>query len=303
MENSLQLIGKTPIYNIEGTNIYAKLEKYNLTGSIKDRAVLGMLEEAKRQGKLNDDTIVVEPTSGNTGISLAALGKLMNLKVVIVMSESMSIERRNLIKSYGAQVVLTPKELRTKGAIAKAEEIVKNNDNAIMLNQFDNPSNADYHYKTTAQEILEQVPDIDVFVAGVGTGGTFTGIARYLKENKKDVITVAVEPELSPAISKGQGGAHRIQGIGTGFIPGNFDRSVMDEVITVNDFQSMDEAINFMQTTGIGIGISSGAVLIAAKKLAKKYPTKKIVTIFADGMDKYFSVLKFPDVKFVEEQY
>lgn len=298
--SSLKFVGNTPIYQLDNTNIFVKLEKYNLGGSVKDRAVLGMLEEAKRQGKVNSDTIIVEPTSGNTGIAVAILASVIGLKAVIIMPESMSVERRTLIKAYGAQLILTPKELGIKGSIDKAAEIREKYDNAISLSQFDNPANPAYHYATTAKEILEQVPDLDVFVAGVGTGGTFSGVAKYLKENKPEVLAIALEPEESPAISKGHGGVHKIQGIGTGFIPENFNKELMDEIYTVSSDEAISETKNFVRTTGIGVGISSGAAIAGAKKVAAKYPDKKIVTILPDGVDKYLSMLEFDEVTYVE---
>ena len=191
LASSLKFVGNTPIYQLDDTNIFVKLEKYNLGGSVKDRAVLGMLEEAKRQGKVNEDTIIVEPTSGNAGIAVAILASILGLKAVIIMPESMSLERRTLIKAYGAQLILTPKELGIKGSIELAEKLRGKYPNAISLSQFDNPANPAYHHKTTGKEILEQVPDIDIFVAGVGTGGTFSGVAKYLKENKPGVLAVA----------------------------------------------------------------------------------------------------------------
>ena len=300
LTSSLKFVGNTPIYKIDNTNIFVKLEKYNLGGSVKDRAVLGMLEEAKRQGKVNSDTIIVEPTSGNTGIAVAILASVLGLKAVIIMPESMSIERRTLIKAYGAQLILTPKELGIKGSIDKAAEIREKYDNAISLSQFDNPANPAYHYATTAKEILEQVPDLDIFVAGVGTGGTFSGVAKYLKENKPEVLAIALEPEESPAISKGHGGVHKIQGIGTGFIPENFNKELMDEIYTVSSDEAINETKNFVRTTGIGVGISSGAAIAGAKKVAAKYPDKKIVTILPDGVDKYLSMLEFDEVTYVE---
>ena len=300
MLSSLKFVGNTPIYKIDNTNIFVKLEKYNLGGSVKDRAVLGMLEEAKRQGKVNSDTIIVEPTSGNTGIAVAILASVLGLKAVIIMPESMSVERRTLIKAYGAQLILTPKELGIKGSIDKAAEIREKYDNAISLSQFDNPANPAYHYATTAKEILEQVPDLDIFVAGVGTGGTFSGVAKYLKENKPEVLAIALEPEESPAISKGHGGVHKIQGIGTGFIPENFNKELMDEIYTVSSDEAINETKNFVRTTGIGVGISSGAAIAGAKKVAAKYPDKKIVTILPDGVDKYLSMLEFDEVIYVE---
>ncbi|WP_314006288.1 cysteine synthase A [Gemella morbillorum] len=298
--SSLKFVGNTPIYQLDNTNIFVKLEKYNLGGSVKDRAVLGMLEEAKRQGKVNSDTIIVEPTSGNTGIAVAILASVLGLKAVIIMPESMSVERRTLIKAYGAQLILTPKELGIKGSIDKAAEIREKYDNAISLSQFDNPANPAYHYAATAKEILEQVPDLDIFVAGVGTGGTFSGVAKYLKENKPEVLAIALEPEESPAISKGHGGVHKIQGIGTGFIPENFNKELMDEIYTVSSDEAINETKNFVRTTGIGVGISSGAAIAGAKKVAAKYPDKKIVTILPDGVDKYLSMLEFDEVTYVE---
>ena len=298
--SSLKFVGNTPIYQLDNTNIFVKLEKYNLGGSVKDRAVLGMLEEAKRQGKVNSDTIIVEPTSGNTGIAVAILASVLGLKAVIIMPESMSVERRTLIKAYGAQLILTPKELGIKGSIDKAAEIREKYDNAISLSQFDNPANPAYHYAATAKEILEQVPDLDIFVAGVGTGGTFSGVAKYLKENKPEVLAIALEPEESPAISKGHGGVHKIQGIGTGFIPENFNKELMDEIYTISSDEAISETKNFVRTTGIGVGISSGAAIAGAKKVAAKYPDKKIVTILPDGVDKYLSMLEFDEVTYVE---
>ena len=300
LASSLKFVGNTPIYQLDDTNIFVKLEKYNLGGSVKDRAVLGMLEEAKRQGKVNEDTIIVEPTSGNTGIAVAILASILGLKAVVIMPESMSLERRTLIKAYGAQLILTPKELGIKGSIELAEKLRGKYPNAISLSQFDNPANPAYHHKTTGKEILEQVPDIDIFVAGVGTGGTFSGVAKYLKENKPGVLTVALEPEESPAISKGHGGVHKIQGIGTGFVPENFDKELMDEVYTVSSEEAIEATKDFVRTTGIGVGISSGAAIAGAKKVAAKYPDKKIVTILPDGVDKYLSMLDFEEVTYVE---
>ena len=300
LASSLKFVGNTPIYQLDDTNIFVKLEKYNLGGSVKDRAVLGMLEEAKRQGKVNEDTIIVEPTSGNTGIAVAILASILGLKAVIIMPESMSLERRTLIKAYGAQLILTPKELGIKGSIELAEQLRGKYPNAISLSQFDNPANPAYHHKTTGKEILEQVSDIDIFVAGVGTGGTFSGVAKYLKENKPGVLAVALEPEESPAISKGHGGVHKIQGIGTGFVPDNFDKELMDEVYTVSSEEAIEATKDFVRTTGIGLGISSGAAIAGAKKVAAKYPDKKIVTILPDGVDKYLSLLDFEEVTYVE---
>lgn len=299
MTDSLNLIGNTPVYQLPGTSIFLKLEKYNLGGSVKDRAVLGMLLEAKEQGKLNENSIIVEATSGNTGIATALLASIFGYKAIIVMPESMSIERRAVIKSYGAQLVLTPKELGIKGSIDKAKEILETFDNTLSLSQFDNPANPNYHYKTTAKEILNQVPDIDIFVAGVGTGGTFTGVSKFLKE-KKDILAVAIEPAESPAISQGHGGSHRIQGIGTGFLSKNFDNSLMDEVYTVSSEEAIEEAKNFIRSTGIGVGISSGAAISGAKKVAANYPNRTIVTVLPDGAEKYYSLFDFEEVTYLE---
>lgn len=300
MTNSLKFVGNTPVYQLEGTRIFVKLEKYNLGGSVKDRAALGMFQEAQKQGAITPDTVIVEATSGNTGISVALLGAVFGIKVIIVMPESMSIERRNVIKAYGAQLVLTPKELGMKGAIAKAEEIIASHEPAIALGQFYNPANPQFHYDTTGAEILEQVPDVDVFVSGVGTGGTFTGVTRYLKERKPELLAIALEPTDSPVISKGEAGVHKIQGIGAGFIPENFDRTLMDDVYTVTNEEAFEETKAFIRQTGIGIGVSSGAAIVGAKKAAEKYPDKTIVTVLPDGVDKYLSLLEFDDVTYLE---
>lgn len=297
-KNALKLIGNTPIYNLDNTNIFIKLEKYNLGGSVKDRAVMGMLQDALESGKINENTILVEPTSGNTGISLAMLGAIYGIKVIIIMPESMSVERRQIIKAYGAQLILTPKELGTKGAIAKAEEIISSNSNAIMLQQFINPSNPQYHYDTTAEEILNAVPNIDIFIAGVGTGGTVSGVSRKIKQSKA-IHTIAVEPVESAVISGNNPGPHPIQGIGAGFIPNNYDSSLVDEVITISGEEAKDTAKAFMRETGISVGISSGATIAVAKKVAAQHPDKIIVTVAPDGVEKYLSVLEFEDVNYL----
>lgn len=297
-KNALKLIGNTPIYNLDNTNIFIKLEKYNLGGSVKDRAVMGMLQDALESEKINENTILVEPTSGNTGISLAMLGAIYGIKVIIVMPESMSVERRQIIKAYGAQLILTPKELGTKGAIAKAEEIISSNSNAIMLQQFINPSNPQYHYDTTAEEILNTVPNIDIFIAGVGTGGTVSGVSRKIKQSKA-IHTIAVEPVESAVISGNNPGPHPIQGIGAGFIPNNYDSSLVDEVITISGEEAKNTAKAFMRETGISVGISSGAAIAVAKKVAEQHPDKIIVTVAPDGVEKYLSVLEFEDVNYL----
>lgn len=298
--NAIDLIGSTPVYQIPDTKIYVKLEKYNVGGSVKDRAVLGMLTAAKEQGRLHDDSIIVEATSGNTGIALAMVGAMLHIKTVIIMPESMSKERRELIKAYGAQLILTPKETGMKGALARAGEILATYPNAFTLGQFVNPANPDIHYRTTAEEILAQVPNVDIFVAGVGTGGTFTGVARKLKEQNPSVKAIAVEPQGSPVISEGKGGPHTIQGIGAGFVPDNFDQSLMDGVVTVSDEAAFDEVQRFMRQSGISIGLSAGAAIDAAKRIATDEPHKTIVVIAPDGVEKYLSLMDFKNTEYVK---
>lgn len=295
-----ELIGKTPVYQLQNTNIYVKLEKYNVGGSVKDRAVLGMLQAAKTQGRIHEDSIIVEATSGNTGIALAMVGAILHIKTVIIMPESMSKERRELIKAYGAQLILTPKETGMKGALERANEILEKYPNAFTLGQFVNPENPDMHYRTTGAEIVEQVPNVDVFVAGIGTGGTFTGVTRRLKEHNLNLKAIAVEPTGSPAISEGKGGPHKIQGIGAGFIPENFDQSLMDGVQTVSDEEAFSEVQTFMRESGISIGLSAGAAIVAAKRMARELPKANIVVIAPDGVEKYLSLLDFGNNEYVK---
>ena len=295
-----ELIGKTPVYQLQNTNIYVKLEKYNVGGSVKDRAVLGMLQAAKAQGRIHDDSIIVEATSGNTGIALAMVGAILHIKTVIIMPESMSKERRELIKAYGAQLILTPKETGMKGALERANEILAKYPNAFTLGQFVNPANPDMHYRTTGNEIVEQVPNVDVFVAGIGTGGTFTGVTRRLKEHNPNLKAIAVEPAGSPAITEGKGGPHKIQGIGAGFIPENFDQSLMDGVQTVSDEEAFSEVQTFMRESGISIGLSAGAAIVAAKRMARELPKANIVVIAPDGVEKYLSLLDFGNNEYVK---
>lgn len=291
MQSSLKLIGNTPIYKLENQNIYIKLEKFNLGGSIKDRTVLGMILDAKQKGFFNQNTVLIEASSGNTGISIAMLSRIFNYKTIIIMPETMSIERRQIIKSYGAQLILTDGKLGMKGSIEKCEQLLSQNENYLNLNQFGNQSNVDMHYKTTGIEIINQVSDINVFVAGIGTGGSFTGISKKLKENNYNTICVAVEPLNSSVISGNKAGSHNVQGIGAGFIPKILDQNLIDEIITVTDEQSINETLNFVKQTGILVGISSGANIFAAKKISEKYPNKNIVTLSPDGGEKYLSVL------------
>ena len=295
-----ELIGKTPIYQLPNTNIYVKLEKYNVGGSVKDRAVLGMLQAAKAQGRIHEDSIIVEATSGNTGIALAMVGAILHIKTVIIMPESMSKERRELIKAYGAQLILTPKETGMKGALERANEILAKYPNAFTLGQFVNPANPDMHYRTTGNEIVEQVPNVDVFIAGIGTGGTFTGVTRRLKEHNPNLKAIAVEPTGSPAITEGKGGPHKIQGIGAGFIPENFDQSLMDGVQTVSDEEAFSEVQTFMRESGISIGLSAGAAIVAAKRMARELPKANIVVIAPDGVEKYLSLLDFGNNEYVK---
>lgn len=295
-----KLIGKTPVYQLPNTNIYVKLEKYNVGGSVKDRTVLGMLQDAKEKGRLHEDSIIAEATSGNTGIALAMVGAILHIKTVIIMPESMSKERRELIKAYGAQLILTPKETGMKGALERANEILDKYPNAFTLGQFVNPANPDMHYRTTGAEIVEQVPNVDVFIAGIGTGGTFTGVAKRLKEHNPNLKAIAVEPTGSPAITEGKGGPHKIQGIGAGFIPENFDQSLMDGVQTVSDEEAFSEVQTFMRESGVSIGLSSGAAIVAAKRIAREEPKANIVVIAPDGVEKYLSLLDFANNEYVK---
>ena len=295
-----KLIGKTPVYQLPNTNIYVKLEKYNVGGSVKDRAVLGMLQDAKEKGRLHEDSIIVEATSGNTGIALAMVGAILHIKTVIIMPESMSKERRELIKAYGAQLILTPKETGMRGALERSNEILDKYPNAFTLGQFVNPANPDMHYRTTGAEIVEQVPNVDVFIAGIGTGGTFTGVTRRLKEHNPNLKSIAVEPTGSPAITEGKGGPHKIQGIGAGFIPENFDQSLMDGVQTVSDEEAFSEVQTFMRESGVSIGLSSGAAIVAAKRIAREEPKANIVVIAPDGVEKYLSLLDFANNEYVK---
>lgn len=295
-----ELIGKTPVYQLQHTNIYVKLEKYNVGGSVKDRAVLGMLQVAKEQGRIHEDSIIVEATSGNTGIALAMVGAILHIKTVIIMPESMSKERRELIKAYGAQLILTAKETGMKGALERANEILAKYPNAFTLGQFVNPANPDMHYRTTGNEIVEQVPNVDVFIAGIGTGGTFTGVTRRLKEHNPNLKAIAVEPAGSPAITEGKGGPHKIQGIGAGFIPENFDQTLMDGVQTVSDEEAFSEVQTFMRESGISIGLSAGAAIVAAKRMARELPKANIVVIAPDGVEKYLSLLDFGNNEYVK---
>ena len=291
--NVLDMIGNTPMIklnNIGNSNLYVKLEKYNPAGSIKDRAVYYMVENLEKNGLLKKGDVLVEATSGNTGIALSMIGSLKGHKVIIVMPETMSVERRTLMKAYGAELILTDGSLGMKGSIEKMNKLLSENSNYISLKQFENEYNPLAHYETTGVEIYNQVKDIDIFVCGVGTGGTISGVGKYLKEQNPNIKVVAVEPEGSPVISKNKKGSHKIQGIGAGFIPKNYNENVVDEVMTITDEESYEGVRIMAQKEGILVGISSGANIYAALKLCEMYPDKKIVTVAPDGIDKYMSM-------------
>ena len=291
--NVLDMIGNTPMIklnNIGNSNIYVKLEKYNPAGSIKDRAVYYMVENLEKNGILKKGDVLVEATSGNTGIALSMIGSLKGYKVIIVMPETMSVERRTLMKAYGAKLILTEGSLGMKGSIEMMNKLLSENTNYISLKQFENEYNPLAHYETTGVEIYNQVKDIDIFVCGVGTGGTISGVGKYLKEQNPNIKVVAVEPEGSPVISKNKKGSHKIQGIGAGFIPKNYNKNVVDEVMTITDEESYEGVRIMAQKEGILVGISSGANIYAALKLCEMYPDKKIVTVAPDGIDKYMSM-------------
>ena len=293
-------IGNTPLKELKEierhfhlkSRLFAKYEKYNPAGSVKDRIAFEMIEDAENKGLLKVGSTIIEPTSGNTGIGIAYVGKQKGYRVILTMPESMSIERRNILKSYGAELVLTEAFKGMKGAIAKAKELNEEIKGSIILGQFDNPANPLAHYKTTGPEIYNQSnKEIAAFVAGVGTGGTVSGVGKYLKEQNKDIHIVAVEPLSSPMISKGEAGPHQIQGIGAGFIPNTLDRSVIDEVITVSNEEAFEIGRLHNELEKDGVGISSGAALSAAIKLAQRneYNNKVIVVLFPDGIDRYLS--------------
>lgn len=295
-DGAIELIGRTPILKLtkmvdkNSADIYVKLEKFNPGGSVKDRAALGMIEKAEEAGVLKEGSVIVEPTSGNTGIALAMIGRVKGYKVIIVMPETMSKERRDLIKAYGAELVLTEGAKGMKGAIEKATEMV-NEYGYFMPQQFENIANPEKHYATTAQEIYEDINDLDVFVAGVGTGGTVSGIGKNLKGKIDGIEIVAVEPSNSQVLSGKNPGPHKIQGIGAGFIPGNYKGEYVDKVVAVTDNNAIETAVNFAKQEGILIGISSGAAIYAAIEIAKKLGKgKKVLAIAPDGGEKYISM-------------
>lgn len=297
----LSLIGETPLVLLEkfsskvgNNNIYAKIESFNLTGSIKDRASKYMIMDAIESGRLKKGAFIIEATSGNTGISIASIAKSLGYESIIVMPESMSEERRKMIKNYGARLELTDASKGMAGAVSKAKEILEANPGSIIIDQFNNESNVRAHYETTGPEIYRDLSGkIDAVVIGVGTGGTISGIGKYLKEKNKDILVYAVEPSDSPLISKGVYGSHSIQGIGANFIPSIFDKNVVDEVITISDEEITAVKSELVETEGLLVGISSLAALAACKKVLTNGKNKNIVVIFPDGASKYFSTKFF----------
>lgn len=288
-----QMIGQTPLFSFKyNTNeIYVKLEKYNPAGSIKDRAVLYMLKDALNKGIINKDTVLIEATSGNTGIALAMLAQAYKIPLEIVMPASMSLERRQLIKAYGAKLTLTDATKGMQGSMDYMNEMLQQNQNYLSLQQFNNEANAYAHYDSTAQEILNDVTP-DIFIAAIGTGGTITGIAKKLKEHNKDTIIYGIEPKSSPLLTQGHAGKHKIQGIGANFIPQILDTKLLDDVYTVSDELALETAINFAKEHGILIGLSSGANIAIALQIANEVKNKKIVTIAPDGLEKYLSEIQ-----------
>ena len=299
-----QLIGKTPIlelthlerkYDLKA-KILVKLEYFNPAGSVKDRIAKAMIDDAERKGKLKADSVIIEPTSGNTGIGLASVAAARGYRMIIVMPETMSVERRQLMKAYGAELVLTEGAKGMKGAIAKAEELAKEIPNSFIPGQFVNPANPKAHIETTGPEIYEDTDgDVDIFVAGVGTGGTVTGVGKYLKSKNPSIKVIAVEPESSPLLSKGVSGPHKIQGIGANFIPEILDKEIYDEIICVSDENALKTGKEIARTEGILVGISSGAAIYAASQLSKRPENKDkiIVAILPDTGERYVSTEMF----------
>lgn len=306
VESADQLVGKTPLLelvhiekelNLEA-KILAKLEYSNPAGSVKDRIAKAMIEAAEKSGELKPGAVIIEPTSGNTGIGLASIATAKGYRIIIVMPETMSVERRKLIKAYGAELVLTDGALGMKGAITKAQELKREIPNSFVPGQFVNPENPKVHFETTGPEIYTDTDGkVDILVAGVGTGGTITGVGRYLKSKNPDVKVVAVEPAASPVLSEGKSGAHKIQGIGAGFVPEILDTEIYDEIITVANEDAFEKGRLIGKKEGILVGISSGAALHAALQLAKRPENKgkNIVVIFPDSGDRYLSTPLFED--------
>ena len=303
-KGTLGLIGNTPL--VEVTNIekelgleaklLVKLEYFNPAGSVKDRVAKAMIEDAEEKGILKEGSVIIEPTSGNTGIGLASIAAAKGYRIILTMPETMSVERRNMLKAYGAELVLTEGAKGMKGAIAKAEELAKEIPNAVILGQFVNPANPAAHKATTGPEIWEQTDGkVDIFIAGVGTGGTITGVGEYLKEQNPDVKVVAVEPATSAVLSTGKAGAHKIQGIGAGFVPDTLDTSVYDEILAIENEDAFEEGRRFALSEGVLVGISSGAALKAATILAQRPENKgkNIVVLLPDSGDRYLSTALF----------
>ena len=299
-----QLVGSTPLIRLKKiekafsskAQIIAKLESFNIAGSSKDRVALSMLNEAERQGKLKEGSVIIEPTSGNTGIGLAMVSAARGYRLIIVMPENMSEERKKLIAAFGAELILTDASKGMAGAIEKAEELEKEIEGSIIAGQFYNPANPKAHFETTGPEIWQDTDgEVDIFVAGVGTGGTISGVGEYLKNKNKDIKIIAVEPESSPFLSKGIKGPHKIQGIGAGFVPKTLNTEIYDEIITVSDEDAMRMGREIARKEGILVGISSGAALFAATKIAmlEENKDKKIVVLLPDTGDRYLSTEMF----------
>ena len=299
-------IGGTPLVELKNiekkfnlkARIIAKVESFNPGGSVKDRIAKAMLDDAEAKGLVNKDTVIIEPTSGNTGIGLCMVGASRGLRVIIAMPETMSIERRNLMKAYGAELVLTDGSKGMKGAIAKAEELAKEIPNSFIPSQFTNMANPEIHYRTTGKELYEDADgNIDFFVAGVGTGGTISGTGRYLKEKKPSIKVVAVEPETSPVLSKGTPGPHKIQGIGAGFVPDTLDTKIYDEIMPISNEEAFEKGRESARTEGLLVGISSGAALAAAIKIAQRPENegKTIAVLFPDTGERYLSTAMFAE--------
>ncbi|QNO16289.1 cysteine synthase A [Alkalicella caledoniensis] len=302
-ENIAQLIGKTPLVRVSENNylaeILVKLEYFNPGGSVKDRIAQNMVEFSEKEGLVNEGTTIIEPTSGNTGIGLALVCASKGYKLILTMPDTMSVERRKLLKAYGAELVLTPGAEGMKGAIAKASELNEQVDNSIVLQQFMNKANPDVHRKTTAEEILADTKgDIDIFVAGVGTGGTVTGVGEILKKHNSDIKIVAVEPEDSPVLSGGNPGPHKIQGIGAGFIPEILNKEIVDEIAKVRNEEAFVASRKLAKEHGILVGISSGAAFVAAEKLAvlPENKGKRIVVMLPDNGERYLSTPLYEEV-------
>ena len=305
IESSLELVGGTPLLKlnrytekagVKDVNIFAKLEYLNPAGSVKDRVALSMIKDAEEKGILKPGSTIIEPTSGNTGIGLAAVATARGYRAILTLPDTMSVERRNLLKAYGAELVLTEGAKGMKGAIAKAEELEKEIEGAVILGQFTNPANSKVHRETTGPEIWDQLDGkVDIFVAGVGTGGTVTGVGEYLKSQNPNVKVVAVEPATSPVLSKGTPGSHKIQGIGAGFVPDILNTKIYDEVITIENDDAFTEGRAFALSEGVLVGISSGAALKAATILAARPENKgkNIVVLLPDSGDRYLSTPLF----------